>query len=283
MGEPNTQPNTQQDIFNGLNPSSEKQELPSLPRTSSESLTMASTIPPAQKVASIPVSWSTQANKKSLQDYKKNRAEKYAQYFQGNRILPILELVEAVKPKTLSLIVTDIKTRILAGLKKEKFEELLKAVKIPARYFCRCSFATWDVLLLSQELATKLTGNSSITTKYYIGLGVRVFANGPGDMGSIPGRVIPKTQKMVLDASLLNTQHYKVRIKGKVEQSREAVAPSPTHWCSSYRKGSLRVTLDYGRQLYLLTARVHGLKMNKGHHVQNAYSTKWGRVGGIPQ
>ena len=79
-----------------------------------------------------------------------------------------------------------------------------------------------------------------------------MFANGPGDLGSISGRVIPKTQKMVLDASLLNTQHYKVRIKGKVEQSREGVAPSPTHWCSSYRKGSLRVTLDYGRQLYLL-------------------------------
>ena len=74
--------------------------------------------------------------------------------------------------------------------------------------------------------------------------------NGPGDLGSIPGRVIPKTQKMVLDASLLSTQHYKVRIKGKVEQSRKGVAPSPTHWCSSYRKGSLRVTLDYGRQLY---------------------------------
>ena len=85
-----------------------------------------------------------------------------------------------------------------------------------------------------------------------IGLGVRVFANGPGDLGSIPGRVIPKTQKMVLDASLLNTQHYKVRIKGKVEQSREGVAPSPTHWGSSYRKGSLWVTLDYGRQLYVV-------------------------------
>ena len=80
------------------------------------------------------------------------------------------------------------------------------------------------------------------------GPGVRVFANGPGDLGSIPGRVIPKTQKMVLDASLLSTQHYKVRIKGKVEQSRKGVAPSPTHWCSNYRKGSLRVTLDYGRQ-----------------------------------
>ena len=48
-----------------------------------------------------------------------------------------------------------------------------------------------------------------------------VFANGLEDRGSIPGRVIPKTQKMVLDAALLNTQHYKVRIKSKKEQSRE--------------------------------------------------------------
>ena len=56
---------------------------------------------------------------------------------------------------------------------------------------------------------------------------VRVFANGPEDQGSITGRVIPKTQKMVLDASLLNTQHYKVRIKGKVEQSREWISVLP--------------------------------------------------------
>ena len=49
----------------------------------------------------------------------------------------------------------------------------------------------------------------------------RVFANGPGDLGSIPGRVIPKTQKMVLDTAVLNTQQYKVCIKGKVDQSRE--------------------------------------------------------------
>ena len=34
----------------------------------------------------------------------------------------------------------------------------------------------------------------------------RVFANGPGDLGSIPGRVIPKTLRMVLDTSVLNTQ-----------------------------------------------------------------------------
>ena len=67
---------------------------------------------------------------------------------------------------------------------------------------------------------------------------------------------------MVLDASLLNTQHYKVRIKGKVEQPREGVAPSPTHWCSSYRKGSLRVTLDYGRQLYFLYIYIYIVQLN---------------------
>ena len=54
-----------------------------------------------------------------------------------------------------------------------------------------------------------------------IGLVGRVFSNGPGDLGSIPGRVIPKTLKMVLDTSLLNPQHYKVRIKGKVWQTKE--------------------------------------------------------------
>ena len=49
----------------------------------------------------------------------------------------------------------------------------------------------------------------------------RVFASYPSDRGSIPDRVIPKSQKMVLDAALLNAQHYKVRIKSKVEQFRE--------------------------------------------------------------
>ena len=54
----------------------------------------------------------------------------------------------------------------------------------------------------------------------------RVFANGQGDRDSIPVHVIPKSQKMVLDATLLNTQHYKARIKGKLEQFNE--------WSCSY-------------------------------------------------
>ena len=55
----------------------------------------------------------------------------------------------------------------------------------------------------------------------------RVFANGPGDLGLIPGRVIPKTLKMVLDTTLLNTQQYKLHIKGKVENSRERSSALP--------------------------------------------------------
>ena len=52
---------------------------------------------------------------------------------------------------------------------------------------------------------------------------VRVFANGPKGLG----HVLPKTLKMVLDPSLLNTQHYKVRIKGKVEKSWERSSALP--------------------------------------------------------
>ena len=55
----------------------------------------------------------------------------------------------------------------------------------------------------------------------------RVFAKDPGDRGSIPSRVIPNTLKMVFDTSFLKTQQYKVRIKGKVEHSRERSSAFP--------------------------------------------------------
>ena len=83
-------------------------------------------------------------------------------------------------------------------------------------------------------------GFSDFPNWLIFGLVGRVFANGLGDRDLIPGCVITNTFKMVLDTSLLNTQLSKVLIKGKVEQSRER---------SRCWKGSLLVTLDYGRQL----------------------------------
>ena len=45
----------------------------------------------------------------------------------------------------------------------------------------------------------------------------RVFANGLGDQGSIPGGVIPKIRWYFI--ALLSTNYYKNSIKCKVEQS----------------------------------------------------------------
>ena len=56
-----------------------------------------------------------------------------------------------------------------------------------------------------------------------------VFANGLGDLNSILGRLISKTQKMLHDTSLFNTQQYKVRIKSKVEQSRKRRSALPNN------------------------------------------------------
>ena len=57
-----------------------------------------------------------------------------------------------------------------------------------------------------------------------------MFANGLRDWGSIWVQFIPKTQKKVLDAALLNTQHYKVGIKGKVEQNQGIEKHPPLHF-----------------------------------------------------
>ena len=98
-----------------------------------------------------------------------------------------------------------------------------------------------------QNLKTRYKRVKNTKYCYFIGIIVREFANGPGDLGLIPGRVRPKTQKMVLDVTLLNTQHYKVRVKWSNLGTGEA--PYLTPWCSSYRKESIQVTLNYGRQL----------------------------------
>ena len=65
---------------------------------------------------------------------------------------------------------------------------------------------------------------------------------------------------MVHDTSLINSQHDKERSKVMWSNPGKEVAPSPTPLFSSYWKGSLRIALDYDRQLYLLINR----KMKSG-------------------
>ena len=68
-----------------------------------------------------------------------------------------------------------------------------------------------------------------------------VFANGLGDRGSIPGRVIPKSQKkkkkkkkwyLMQPFSTLSNIRYVSRVKRSNPENR--VVPSPTPRCGSY-------------------------------------------------
>ena len=75
---------------------------------------------------------------------------------------------------------------------------------------------------------------------------VRLFTNG---LGSIPGRVIPKTQKWYLMLPCLILSIIRNGSRVKWVNPGKGVAPSLTPWCSSYRKGSLRDAFQYARQL----------------------------------
>ena len=82
----------------------------------------------------------------------------------------------------------------------------------------------------------------------------RVFANDLGHRRSILDRVRAKTQKIVLDNFLLNTQQYKVHIKSKVEQSRErnCALPFTSMWYLLKRELSSSLRLR-SPSLFLLT------------------------------
>ena len=62
----------------------------------------------------------------------------------------------------------------------------------------------------------------------------RVFANRPGDLGSIPGSVVPKTLKMVLVPPCLSLSNIRYVSRVKCSNPGKGVAPSLTPRCSSY-------------------------------------------------
>ena len=55
----------------------------------------------------------------------------------------------------------------------------------------------------------------------------------------------------------LSNKRYVSRVKWS--NPRKEVSPSPTPWCSGYWKGSLLVTLDYGRQIYFYIYKNHSI------------------------
>ena len=132
---------------------------PALP-VSSHKGTNESPIQPGQKPIKTPSPTVTQAsckvNQKTPEDYKIYRVGRYGTYFQGNVILPISEVANVLESLSVSLVVFDIKNRRFVGLKKDSSEELLRTAGIQGQYFCRRSFAMWDLLLPTKEQTTKL-------------------------------------------------------------------------------------------------------------------------------
>ena len=98
------------------------------------------------------------------------------------------------------------------------------------------------------------------------------FANGPGDQGSVPGRVIPKTQKWYLMPPCLTLSFIRYKPRVMWINSGKEVAPLPMTRCSSYWKESLRVTLvlHYNRSGSISTVHFFSSKSSR-----RLFSTFW--------
>ena len=91
----------------------------------------------------------------------------------------------------------------------------------------------------------------------------RVFANDLGDRGSIPGLVIPKTQKWYFIRPCLALSIIQFLSRVNWSNPEKGVEPYPTHRCRSYWKEKHCVTLDYGHWLYFFTIFIMSRSKNE--------------------
>ena len=102
-------------------------------------------------------------------------------------------------------------------------------IKTPRGSSSFCDSHAWILISACPLSPLQNVFMSNLIRCEVIGIIVRVFANGPGDLGSILGRVIPKTQKkwyLIPPCLTLSIIRCVSRVKWN----------SPTPRCSSYRK-----------------------------------------------
>ena len=97
--------------------------------------------------------------------------------------------------------------------KKKKKKKVLDAALLSPQHYNICIKGKVEQSREREKGIEKGTFESPVIITGLVG---RVFAKGQGDPDSNPGRVAPKTKKrekkMVLYASLLKTQHYKIQM-----------------------------------------------------------------------
>ena len=122
-----------------------------------------------------------------------------------------------------------------ATLKSFFMKKKITTNKNPIHSICEISVHTNIHLFICLSVCLSVS-----IPNWLIGLVGKVFTNGLGDLGSIPGRIIPKTLKMVLDTPCLTLSNIRYISRVKWSNPGKGVPPSPTPRCSSYWKGSLR-------------------------------------------
>lgn len=90
--------------------------------------------------------------------------EVYKDYISGNELLTIPSLLEAVLTRTITLLMTDVKTRKLTDVSREIMEEALKNLNIASKVLTRRVNTMLDILLTTVK-ETKALAGSILTTK----------------------------------------------------------------------------------------------------------------------
>ena len=132
-------------------------------------------------------------------------------------------------------------------------------VIVPARYRSRqtsstfvfipfCSNESYSTVFTSLSLSLSLSLNIYVPAYLHNGYIVDQWSERPWFN---PKLSHTEGSEMVLDASLLSNQQFKIRINGKWSNLGKGVAISSKHRFSSYLKRSLHVALNYGRKTYL--------------------------------
>ena len=109
--------------------------------------------------------------------------------------------------------------------------------------------STWDWNLVSRTIGKHSTNCIWIICNGWLG---RVFVSGLGDWLQSQVKLYQRLKKWYLIPPCLTLSIIRYVSRVKWSNPGKGEVPSFTHQCNSYWKGSLRVGLNYGRQLYLL-------------------------------
>lgn len=115
---------------------------------------------PPQQFASEPFTvsaWAPLIGQRNLDDYIA-LLEKYSPYTNGNKFLTILQALESVTTRNISLLTTNVSTWQLVGISRDTMKEVLKSLQIQPKVLTRKSNAMWKILLANKEEAKKLAG-----------------------------------------------------------------------------------------------------------------------------